>query len=396
MSLVKRGRTWHCDFVVDDVRYRQSLETTDWRVAQGKERKLVSEAQTGKLAAEAKRKGIARLTFKEAAEQFTADRAPDIAPLSAKTERERARAVNRVFGRRTVASIISEEVLAYMRDRKTEGRSNATINRELDIIRGVLKKAKRWHRFADEVKPMRTTESIGRALLHEEKVRLLHFAAVRPSWESAYYASVLAFNTTCRGCELKGIQWRDVDLINRTVTIRRSKTEAGKRVIPLNAEAMQVATAMHRRAQKLGEVQPDHYLFFACERGSIDPGRPQKSWRTAWRNLTKAAGLKGLRFHDVRHHAITELAESQTSDATIMSIAGHVSKRMLDHYSHIRLEAKRAALDGISSAKCGYGTNHDTNAAQSRRQGGQVIENMVELVGIEPTTSSLRTMRSPS
>jgi integrase len=47
------------------------------------------------------------------------------------------------------------------------------------------------------------------------------------------------------------------------------------------------------------------------------------------------SGLAGLRFHDLRHHAITELAESQTSDATIRSIAGHVSPKMLEHYSHV-------------------------------------------------------------
>ena len=59
--------------------------------------------------------------------------------------------------------------------------------------------------------------------------------------------------------------------------------------------------------------------------------------------------LAGLRFHDLRHHAITELAESQASDGTIMSIAGHVSNKMLQHYSHIRLQAKGDALDGLVS-----------------------------------------------
>ena len=52
----------------------------------------------------------------------------------------------------------------------------------------------------------------------------------------------------------------------------------------------------------------------------------------------------GLRFHDLRHNAITELAESATSDQTIMAIAGHVSPKMLALYSHVRLEAKRTAL----------------------------------------------------
>ena len=56
----------------------------------------------------------------------------------------------------------------------------------------------------------------------------------------------------------------------------------------------------------------------------------------------------GLRFHDLRHHAITELAESEASDQTIMSIAGHVSPKMLAHYSHVRIEAKRKALGALS------------------------------------------------
>ena len=57
----------------------------------------------------------------------------------------------------------------------------------------------------------------------------------------------------------------------------------------------------------------------------------------------------GLRFHDLRHHAITELAESQASDRTVMSIAGHVSQQMLAHYSHVRIEAKRKALAALAA-----------------------------------------------
>jgi hypothetical protein len=70
----------------------------------------------------------------------------------------------------------------------------------------------------------------------------------------------------------------------------------------------------------------------------------------------------GLRFHDLRHHAITELAESQASDRTVMSIAGHVSQQMLAHYSHVRIEAKRKALDALADGvkTMGYDTNCDT------------------------------------
>ena len=54
------------------------------------------------------------------------------------------------------------------------------------------------------------------------------------------------------------------------------------------------------------------------------------------------------RWHDNRHTLITELAESGAGDEVIMSIAGHVSRAMLSRYSHVRMEAKRRALDEIA------------------------------------------------
>jgi len=45
------------------------------------------------------------------------------------------------------------------------------------------------------------------------------------------------------------------------------------------------------------------------------------------------------------------LAESQASDSTVMAIAGHVFPKMLAHYSHVRLQAKRSALDALSTKR---------------------------------------------
>jgi integrase len=70
------------------------------------------------------------------------------------------------------------------------------------------------------------------------------------------------------------------------------------------------------------------------------------SLKTAWKNLKTRAGVTG-RFHDTRHTLITELAESGAGDQTIMDIAGHVSRQMLSRYSHIRMEAKRKALEAL-------------------------------------------------
>jgi integrase len=96
---------------------------------------------------------------------------------------------------------------------------------------------------------------------------------------------------------------------------------------------------------------------------AFDPTTHVKSWRSAWRTLTKKAGLPGFRFHDLRHCTITQLAEGGTSDSTIMAIAGHVSRRMLERYSHVRMEAKRNAMEALaaSTRTAGYDTNYDTN-----------------------------------
>ncbi len=431
MSLKKRGNTWHTHFYVDGERFRKSLDTSDWREAQRKERELIAEAKKGKLMAS--RDEFSRLPFGEAADRFIADRIPRLAARSVQTEKERVKPIKAGIGGIPVWRLTVEQARAYLRERKAAGRANATLNRELDIIRGVLKRAKRWHHFAEEIRPLPVRENIGRALTYEEKVKLLKRAAARPVWQTAAWAARLALNTTMRGCEIKGLRWRDVDMLGRTVTIKRSKTEAGERVIPLNADAWEVILALYRRSQELGGFEPGHFLFPACETAHIDPTRPAKSWRTAWRRLTRAiqcpvcsllqdpsdtcSGCKadtkdikspflGFRFHDLRHQAITELAESKASDQTIMGIAGHVSKKMLQHYSHVRMEAKRSALDALSMKPVqkgdsgntteGYDTNNDTKLRREMESMPQVVESLVELSGIEPLASSLRTRRSPS
>jgi Phage integrase family len=67
----------------------------------------------------------------------------------------------------------------------------------------------------------------------------------------------------------------------------------------------------------------------------------------AWESARKAAGVS-CRFHDLRHTFISRLAESQASDSTVMALAGHVSRAMMERYSHIRMEAKRHAVNDLS------------------------------------------------
>jgi integrase len=136
--------------------------------------------------------------------------------------------------------------------------------------------------------------------------------------------------------EIKNLRWQDGDLFGRVATIRRSKTAAGHRTIPLNGDAMAALARLLERARALGSSEPEHYVFRACEERIIDPSRAgRRSWRTAWRKLVRetarrvgreaaqealssgkgllgaigawkraAAPIRGLRFHDLRHQAL--------------------------------------------------------------------------------------------
>jgi integrase len=116
------------------------------------------------------------------------------------------------------------------------------------------------------------------------------------------------------------------------------------RVIPLNPAAFE---ALLKWAGRFPNAEPTHYVFPWSDEGRVDPTRPTNGWRTAWEKARKRAGVN-LRFHDLRVTCITKLAEGQASDQTIKAIAGHVSQRMLEHYSRIRMDAKRRALDALA------------------------------------------------
>jgi integrase-like protein len=115
-----------------------------------------------------------------------------------------------------------------------------------------------------------------------------------------------------------------------------------------------------------------------------------KTWRSAWRTLTKAAGLRGLRFHDLRHLAITELLESGLPDQAVMEIAGYVSgdpvtgnfpRLDFNAVPERKLERFRALMAQTTSQKT-LGRDFFT---------GKVLNCLVGARGFEPPTPWSRT-----
>jgi hypothetical protein len=78
----------------------------------------------------------------------------------------------------------------------------------------------------------------------------------------------------------------------------------------------------------------------------IQPDKPIGSWKVAW-TAVRAAAKVSCRWHDMLHTFVSKMAECQASDATIMSLAGHLSRKMMEKYSHTRNEAKRRAISAL-------------------------------------------------
>ena len=378
--IYKRDQHWHLDVTIQGVRYREALNTTDKRQAKELEKNRIAEIKQGKGASKTGRE-FARKPFSDAVTLYLEGRKPHVSERTMQFEQERLKPLCKHFGEKPLLRFKAEDIVGYQTERLAAGISGRTVNMETGVLRRMLKRAKVWNAVSEDVKPLPERQgAVGKVLPGDLKRKLFETAASRPEWAAAHCAAVLAVSTTCRGVEIRNIRWQDVDMFGREVAIRRSKTAAGHRTIPLNGDAMAALSSLLARAQELGSSQPEHYVFPTCEHITIDPTRPQKSWRTAWRKLAKETArrvgreaardslesgqrlrgaiaawkraempLRGLRFHDLRHQAITEMAEAGVSDATLMAVSGHMSRRMLEHYSHVRMAAKRTVLDKLES-----------------------------------------------
>jgi integrase len=163
---------------------------------------------------------------------------------------------------------------------------------------------------------------------------------------------MLALNAGMRDAEIRGLQWGRVNVAKAFLTVGATKTEAGEgRTIPPNSALLEAMVEYSKwYTHRFGIIQPDWYVFAFGKPCPMDPTRPVVTLKTSWKNVKAKAKVKG-RWHDNRHTLITDLAESGAGDETIRDIAGHVSKQMLKHYSHIRMEAKRRALEAIVEKK---------------------------------------------
>jgi integrase len=148
-----------------------------------------------------------------------------------------------------------------------------------------------------------------------------------------------------RSGEITSLTWGQVDFIRRTITVGRAKTASGTgRVIPMNGDLVGVLGAYANWfTERFGEARPEHYLF---PFGKV-PCDPTSEVKSAWGKIRPAAKVD-CRLHDLRHTAATKMAEAGVPESTMLALMGHMSRAMLERYSHIRMNAKRIAVEALS------------------------------------------------
>ena len=352
MSVFKNGRLYHYEFFVDGRRYRGSTGTADKEEAikaEARQRERLNKSYSEIL--EEEERAQRRKPLQQAADEFLVEyRAKHESPTFAVYALGH---VTRHLGKKLVVEITPTVVKSYQTARLAEKAGPKTINNEVllllrlcgdqgDLIRGRLRREKAMK--------LKVPPSPGKAYTADEKARMLAEAQKLRS-KNMYPALVVDLNCGLRDKELRELRWQQIDLVDKKqLTVGKSKTDAGTgRVIPLNETvmaALQAHAAWYKR--KFGECKPEWYVFAAGKGQPNNPTKPVTTLGTAWDKVREKAGVKG-RWHDNRHTLVTELSESGAGDEVIMSIAGHVSRAMLSRYSHVRMEAKRRALDEIAA-----------------------------------------------
>ncbi len=118
--------------------------------------------------------------------------------------------------------------------------------------------------------------------------------------------------------EIAAMQWDHIDWTNETLHIPDTKNGYA-RTIPLTSAAIRI----------LREIPEAEKPVFGMTGNAI---------RLAWERLKKKAGVTDLRFHDLRHEAISRFFEMGLSVPEVALISGHRDPRMLFRYTHLKAQ----------------------------------------------------------
>jgi integrase len=320
VSIYRRGEIWWYEFCFRGQRIRESTGSESRTLAAKAERQRRRELEESANGVRAARRPV---LFPVAAREWMAVNRARWSKSNISIQQFNLRHLSANFGSMLLADISPQHIGKYQGMRQDEGASNRTINMEVSTLRMMMKAARLWGAISEDVRMLPERRDVGKALTPDEEARL--FDACRKSLQPGLHAAVVIFcNTGLRNAELRRARWSQVDFLKAEFQVGKAKTEASEgRIVPLNQTALE---AFREWRGHWPNAKPEDFIFpteklvfkgaGAPEQGvmtayDIDPGKPLGAWTRAWRTAKKQAGVE-CRIHDLRHHFISALAQTQT------------------------------------------------------------------------------------
>jgi integrase len=228
------------------------------------------------------------------------------------------------LSQRLLVSIRSSD-MARWRDEVKQHWAPSTLNSYFALISQVYRTAaSEWgydglHNPARGVRMPKDRPGRDRRVSEDEEALLLSLA---PDWLGL--AIVWAVETAMRRGEQLSLRREDIN--GRTAHIRKTKT--GKpRIVPLSSRAMSLLPSLGGGCfdTRLFHYDLSQYVYY-------------------WRATRAKAGLEDVRWHDLRHTALSRMAEKGLDVLELMTISGHHSPLMLSRYVHLGVERLAAKL----------------------------------------------------
>jgi integrase len=209
--------------------------------------------------------------------------------------------------------------VARYRDTRLESVSGSTVLRELAVLQHALQVARReWgipiRNVAQEIRKPTPNPARDRRLQPGELESLIG----QCQNSLLRNAIVVAVETGLRRSELLRLEWRHINLMAGTLYISESKN-GHPRTVALTPKAMAVLSTMPNTYAKVFPITAN-------------------ALRLAWERLVRRVGIENLRWHDLRHEAISRFFEMGLNAPEVALISGHRDPRMLFRYTHPRAE----------------------------------------------------------
>lgn len=334
---------WHYDFAVNGIRFRGSTATEDRATAEIIEAKLRSDvllnAVVGKKPDITLNEALARHWLEHGSELRSATRVMQIGRLLIK-----------IIGKPTLLSSITTGTISeYIAKRRGAGVANATVNRELAVLRAVLRRAeRRWEVAVGMVDwqtlRLREPPPPERYLTPEEAGQLIDAAA-----EHLKQIIKFALLTGARRENILSLDWSQVDLPSRQIAFQVKSATTGTKphVIPVSTPLLALLASLG--PQDAGAV----FTYSPIRKGGwLMPPRPVADIKTAFKAAVRRAGIPVLRFHDLRHTAASWMVQEGVPLDTVRDVLGHSSIAVTVRYAHRGAGAKRDAVETLGSRLC--------------------------------------------